>query len=93
MTVRPAPPPLDDAALAAMIRRELCDIRPGKLTADWPDTAAFIEELGIDSLDLVELVSRLEQSSGIYIPDQDIKLLTSVAMTAAYIRARRASDE
>lgn len=81
-----------DAALAQLIRRELMEIRPGKLSGDWPDTASFTEDLGIDSLDLVELVARLEQAAGLFVPDEDLPRLASVSATVDYIRARQAAD-
>jgi acyl carrier protein len=81
-------PDADD--LRAAIRRELRAIRPEKLPAEWPDDARFREDLGLDSLDLVEMVARLEQQTGLYVPDADLPQLASVAATAAYIEGRRA---
>ena len=88
----PAALPAGQADLVALIRRELSDIRPQKLAGEWSDAARFIDDLGLDSLDLVELVARLEQSTGLYVPDEDLKLLTSVADTAAYVRSRQTDN-
>ena len=82
----------DDAALAAMIRNELTEIKPGKLPGEWSDDAAFTDELGLDSLDLVELVARLEQATGVYVPDEDLPRLTSVSATIAHVRTLQARD-
>ncbi len=42
-----------------------------------PD-AKIIDDLGADSLDVVELLSRLEDEFGITIPDDDVETLTTV---------------
>ncbi len=42
-----------------------------------PD-AKIIDDLGADSLDVVELLSRLEDEFGITIPDDDVENLTTV---------------
>lgn len=80
-----------DAALRAMIRRELVEIQPGKLSGDWSDGDAFTDDLGLDSLDLVELVARLEQATGVYVPDADLPHLSCVDATVAHIRRLQAA--
>ncbi len=47
-----------------------------------PD-AKIVEDLGADSLDVVELLSRLEDELGITIPDDDVENLVTVADVAA----------
>ena len=44
--------------------------------------AKFIEDLGADSLDVVELLSRLEDEYGIVIPDDDVETLKTVSDVA-----------
>jgi acyl carrier protein len=51
-----------------------------------PD-ASFIEDLGADSLDVVELVMRLEEEFGIEIPDEEAEKITRVKEAIAYIEA------
>ena len=46
-----------------------------------PD-AKIIDDLGADSLDVVELLSRLEDELGIMIPDEDVENLVTVADVA-----------
>ena len=47
--------------------------------------ASFINDLGADSLDTVELVMRLEEEFGMDIPDQDAEKITTVGDAIAYI--------
>jgi len=47
--------------------------------------ARFIDDLGADSLDTVELVMRFEEEFGIEIPDEDAEKITSVRDAVDYI--------
>ena len=47
-----------------------------------PD-AKIVEDLGADSLDVVELLSRLEDEFGIIIPDDEVENLVTVGDVAA----------
>ncbi|HMW02226.1 MAG TPA: acyl carrier protein [Acidobacteriota bacterium] len=49
--------------------------------------ARFIDDLGADSLDTVELVMRFEEEFGIEIPDEDAEKITSVREAVTYIEA------
>ena len=48
-------------------------------------TASFIDDLGADSLDTVELVMALEEEFGIEIPDEDAEKITTVGDAIKYI--------
>ena len=48
--------------------------------------ASFIDDLGADSLDIVELVMAMEEEFGIEIPDEDAEKLQSVQDVAAYLK-------
>jgi acyl carrier protein len=50
-------------------------------------TASFIDDLGADSLDTVELVMALEEGFGMEIPDEDAEKITTVKDAIAYIEA------
>ena len=54
------------------------------------DAASFIEDLGADSLDTVELVMALEEEFGIEIPDEDAEKMTSVGDSIKYIESKTA---
>ena len=53
-----------------------------------PD-AKFIEDLGADSLDTVELVMALEEEFSVEIPDEDAEKITTVQQAIEYINERR----
>ena len=54
------------------------------------DQAKFIEDLGADSLDTVELVMALEEEFGIEIPDEDAEKMVSVGDAIKYIEEKAA---
>jgi acyl carrier protein len=47
--------------------------------------ASFVDDLGADSLDTVELVMALEEEFGIEIPDEDAEKITKVKEAVEYI--------
>lgn len=47
--------------------------------------SSFIDDLGADSLDTVELVMALEEEFGIEIPDEDAEKITTVGDAIKYI--------
>jgi len=49
--------------------------------------ASFVNDLGADSLDTVELVMALEEEFGIEIPDEDAEKISTVADVISYIEA------
>jgi len=48
--------------------------------------ASFIEDLGADSLDIVELVMALEEEFDIVIPDEDAEKIRTVGQAVKYIQ-------
>ncbi|WP_374712171.1 acyl carrier protein [Symbiobacterium terraclitae] len=51
--------------------------------------ASFIEDLGADSLDIVELIMALEEEFEIEVPDEDAEKLTTVGAAVAYIKEHK----
>ncbi len=49
------------------------------------DNASFVDDLGADSLDTVELVMALEEEFGIEIPDSAAEKITSVNEAITYV--------
>ena len=47
--------------------------------------ARFIEDLGADSIGLMELVMKLEEEFGIKIPDEDVEKISTVGDAVKYI--------
>ena len=56
-------------------------VEDGKITME----AMFIDDLGADSLDTVELIMQFEEEFGIEIPDEDAEGLISVGEAVDYI--------
>lgn len=50
--------------------------------------ASFIEDLGADSLDQVELVMAFEEAFGAEIPDEDAEKLTTVGAVNTYLTGK-----
>jgi acyl carrier protein len=49
------------------------------------NAASFIDDLGADSLDTVELVMALEEEFGTEIPDEDAEKITTVQLAIDYV--------
>ena len=47
--------------------------------------SSFIDDLGADSLDTVELIMQLEEAFGIQIPDEDAEKIATVGDAVKYI--------
>ena len=54
--------------------------------------ASFLDDLGADSLDVVELVMAIEEEYGIEIPDDDAEKIQSVQDAINYVEERTAKD-
>lgn len=54
---------------------------PGEITSD----TRFIEDLGLDSLDCVELIMLIEEEFGVELPDEDAAMLRTMGAAVAYI--------
>ena len=52
------------------------------------ESASFIDDLGADSLDTVELVMALEEKFGVEIPDEDAEKMTTVGEAIKYLEQK-----
>lgn len=57
------------------------DVNPEEVTQE----ASFVDDLGADSLDVVELVMGLEEEFDLEIPDEDAEKITTVGAAVSYI--------
>lgn len=63
---------------------EQLGVKPEQVTPE----ASFIEDLGADSLDTVELVMAFEEEFGAEIPDEDAEKLTTVGAVINYLKSK-----
>lgn len=56
-------------------------VEPSKITPE----VRFVEDLGADSLDTVELIMQLEDEFNLEIPDEEAEKLTTVGAVVEYI--------
>lgn len=64
---------------------EQLGVSPDQVTPE----ASFIEDLGADSLDIVELVMALEEEYGMEISDEDAEKIRTVKDVVSYIEAHK----
>ena len=55
------------------------------------NTASFVDDLGADSLDIVELVMAFEEAFDLDIPDEDAEKIQTVKDAVDYIEAKKGS--
>ncbi len=55
--------------------------------------ASFVEDLGADSLDIVELIMGIEEEFDIEIPDEDAEKLTNVGEAMNYVKSKLGVDD
>ncbi|HPC35192.1 MAG TPA: acyl carrier protein [Candidatus Marinimicrobia bacterium] len=63
---------------------EKLGIEKSKITME----ASFIDDLGADSLDTVELIMKMEEDFGIEIPDEDAEKLKTVGDVVNYLDSK-----
>ena len=75
------------ASLEERVKNLICDqlaVESDKVTP----TASFIEDLGADSLDIVELVMQMEEEFDLDIPDEDAEKMKTVGDVVKYIASK-----
>jgi acyl carrier protein len=80
---------MSDTETAAKVKTIVIDhlgVEADKVTEE----ASFIDDLGADSLDIVELVMAFEEEFGVEIPDDAAEKITTVRDAIEYIDANKA---
>ncbi len=78
------------------VQGKVADIVAEQLGVDIAEVkpeASFTDDLGADSLDIVELVMALEEEFGIEIPDEDSEKIVKVENAVAYIKEHAGDDD
>ncbi len=81
----------DRTEVLAALRREIGRVRPD-LPADLDGAALLMTDLGLDSLDVVELVARVEESFRICVADEDWPTLRCLNRIADHVIAHSALE-
>ncbi len=68
---------------------EQLGVDPAQVT----EGASFVNDLGADSLDTVELVMALEEEFGLEIPDEEAEKITTVGEAIEYIQNKLPKEE
>ena len=75
--------------MSAEIQERICDIIAEQLSQDKEEVvpeASFIDDLGADSLDLVELVMHMEEEFDVEIPDEEAENIRTVQDAINYVK-------
>ena len=67
---------------------EQLGVKPEEVTPE----ASFVDDLGADSLDTVELVMAFEEEFGVEIPDEDAEKIQTVGDAVKYIEEKTAKQ-
>lgn len=73
--------------------REIIVDQLGVDAASVTPEASFVDDLGADSLDTVELVMAFEEEFGLEIPDEEVEQLTTVGKSIEYLSKKLADKE
>lgn len=74
----------DIAERVKKIIKEQLMVEESEVTED----ASFVDDLGADSLDIVEMIMEIEDEFGIEVPDEDAEKLATVGDAIKYIERR-----
>lgn len=78
---------MDKSRIAGEVRMLIVE-QLGVNATEVVPTANFVNDLGADSLDTVELVMALEDKFGVSIPDEDAEKIKTVGEAIAYIESK-----
>ena len=74
--------------IEARVRKIVAD-QLGVAEADIKNESSFVDDLGADSLDTVELVMALEEDFGTEIPDDEAEKMTTVQLAIDYVTSHK----
>jgi acyl carrier protein len=77
----------DHEALHGRVKQIIVD-QLGVDAAEVTPAASFVDDLGADSLDTVELVMAFEEEFDVEIPDEDAEKLQTVGQALEYLKAK-----
>jgi acyl carrier protein len=77
---------MDQEQIVARVKKVVAE-QLGANEADIKQESSFVEDLGADSLDTVELVMALEEEFDCEIPDEEAEKITTVQQAVDYILA------
>ena len=75
---------MDEAQIFEQVKKVVVE-QLGVSEAEIKKESSFVDDLGADSLDTVELVMALEEAFSIEIPDEDAEKIKSIGDTVTYI--------
>ena len=79
---------MTDKEIEATVKQIIVD-QLGVKKEDVKEESSFVDDLGADSLDTVELVMALEEKFDTEIPDEDAEKITTVKTAIDYIKAHQ----
>ncbi len=68
--------------------KELIVEQLGVSESEVVNEASFIDDLGADSLDIVELVMAIEEEFGIDVPDEDAERMQNIGDVVTYVQGK-----
>jgi len=69
--------------------KQIISEKLGVALSEVTETASFVDDLGADSLDIVELIMDLEGKFGLEIPDEDAEKIKTVKDAIEYIENKK----
>lgn len=78
--------------MSESIEEKVKNIIAEKLSVDLSEVkpeASFVDDLGADSLDLVELIMSMEEEFGVEISDEDAEKIVTVKDAIGYVNKRK----
>lgn len=78
-------------SMAASVEERVRELVKTQLNPDseFADSASFMDDLGADSLDAVELIMSLEEEFEIEIPDDEVESITTVQAAIDFVKSKQ----